>query len=356
MISKNLSSLLFILYLISFPLLAIDPTSKEITPYKFTDEDCKNGLPKIDIPTSSRFTIKRLDTDAPNIVFYFSTPKRNTFPIVFLCGGSSSKENITSIIHVHRYFLKEFLDLGIAVLTVEQRGVDGNKVEALEFMKNYTRSKRLHDHQTVIEHLKSHPPKGWNGKLIFLGVSEGGPIVTTLTEKYSNITIATINWSGAGDWSWREELWVFIRGMKNEIPWHIKLRMLIPKWLPFSIDLSLPPTRQKYDKAMDQALESPAYDKEFMGMTYAYHSDAQTYPSPNYLKIRTPFLVVAGVLDTIIHSSDAFVHKAEKTGAPITYMRISDMDHYVRRRPDIIQKSFEWLKEQLATCSTQKKD
>ena len=54
--------------------------------------------------------------------------------------------------------------------------------------------------------------------LFFLGGSEGGPIVTTLTTEYPDITIATINWSGAGDWSWRDELWAFIEGMKNEIP------------------------------------------------------------------------------------------------------------------------------------------
>lgn len=33
--------------------------------------------------------------------------------------------------------------------------------------------------------------------------------------------------------------------------------------------------------------------------------------------------------------------------APITYLRVEDMDHYVRRRPDIIEQSFEWLKHQL---------
>lgn len=68
------------------------------------------------------------------------------------------------------------MDLDVGVLTVEQQGVDGKKINAHEFMENYTRSHRLSDHRTVIEHLKKNPPKGWNGKLIFLGVSEGGPL------------------------------------------------------------------------------------------------------------------------------------------------------------------------------------
>ncbi len=216
----------------------------EITPYKFTDRD---NIPFYNIPAASRFITKRPGANKPNIVYYLTKPKKNHYPIVIVCGGSSSKEDIGSIIHVHRYLLKEFLDLGVGVLTVEQWGVDGNKVNKKIFMEHYTRSQRLHDHQAVIEHLKLHPPQGWNGELIFLG------------------------------------------------------------------------------------------------MTYKYHADALLYSDTDYKKIRTPFLVVSGVKDTFIHSSDAFVKKARSFGVNITYIRVEDMDHYVRKRPDIIAKSLKWL-------------
>jgi len=320
--------------------------SEEITPYKYTDQEFEKGL-TYDIPQKSRFTIKRIEDNAPDIVYYMSKPTQPSFPIAIVCGGSSSKKDIASIIHVHRYLLKEFLDLGVAVLTVEQWGVDGKKIDPEEFMAHYTRSARLYDHQAVIEHLKSHPPKGWNGKLIFLGASEGGPIITTLTTNNQDITLATINWSGAGDWSWRDELWAFIEGMKNETPWYIKLRMLILKSLPFSIDLYFPKTRAEYDQAMDKTLKKPDYDKEFMGMTYKYHADALTYPKHAYNKIQTPLLVVTGAKDTIIDSCDKFVDKAKNSGATITYLRVQDMDHYVRKRSDIITQTFEWLEQQL---------
>ena len=55
-----------------------------------------------------------------------------------------------------------------------------------------------------------------------------------------------------------------------------------------------------------------------------------------------PYLVVSGALDTIIESSDEFV-KAQDKGTPISYHRIPDMDHYVRKRPDVIGDSFKWL-------------
>ena len=92
---------------------------------------------------------------------------------------------------------------------------------------------------------------------------------------------------------------------------------------------------------------NPTVEKFFLGMTYKYHSDALLFPKNNYLKLNKPFLVVTGVKDSIIESSDAFVKKAKYFGVNITYFRISDMDHYIRLRPDVIKKSFEWLNQVL---------
>ncbi len=314
--------------------------AEEITPYKFTD-----SVPSYDIPASSRFVVRSPEESSPDVIYYFSAPKSDSFPIIIVCGGSSSKENIYSVIHVHRYLLQEFLDLGLGVVTVEQCGVDGNKVDTNKFMDYYTRSNRLNDHRAVIEYLKMHPPAGWNGKLVFLGVSEGGPIVTSLTTHYSGNTIATINWSGAGDWSWREELWVFLQKLfldNPECPHHVKLS-------DCGVCFESIITREYYDACMDATTCDPTSDRYFLGMTYKYHADAMLYPAPDYQKIHTPFLVVAGAKDTIINSSDAFVEKAENAGADITYLRVEDMDHYVRKRPDIINQSLDWLKQQLVS-------
>lgn len=317
----------------------IASASHEITPYKFDD----TGIPSYEIPPSSRFTIKRPIEGAPTLIYYLSKPHENNYPIVVMCGGSSDKNQIQSIIHFHRYFLEELLDLGLGVLTVEQWGVDGKNIHTQEFIEHYTRSQRLEDHQTVIEHLKQNPPDDWNGNLIFLGVSEGGPLVTTLTEKYSYITLATINWSGAGDWSWKEELWAYLQRLIVENP-------NCPHNLPLSdcfTCLESISFRERYDRQMEAIIHNPTFDQYFLNMTYKYHADALLYPNPDYQKIRTPFLVVAGAQDTIIESSDAFVAKAKAAGVDITYLRISDMDHYIRKRPDIIQQSFDWLGKQI---------
>jgi pimeloyl-ACP methyl ester carboxylesterase len=237
--------------------------------------------------------------------------------------------------------LQEFLDVGAAVVTIEQWGVDGQEVDEDVFMEHYTRSQRLADHCAVIDHIQAHPSLGWNGTFIFLGASEGGPLVTSLTERYQERALATINWCGAGDWGWRDELWAFLEGLRANGPWLLKILDRVPHWMPFS--LCWPRARADYDMCMDKALADPTHLKEFMGMTYAYHADALRYPLHDYTKIGTPYLVVAGGQDTIIQSADVFVDKARAAGAPITYMRIEDMDHYVRHRPEIVAESFTWL-------------
>jgi pimeloyl-ACP methyl ester carboxylesterase len=318
---------------------------EQSTPYKYTTKEREQGLSTYKIPPSSRFTTKRSDPSAPDIIYYLTIPPQSSFPIAILCGGSSLKNDVNSIIHFHRYFLQEFLDCGAAVLTVEQQGVDGNTIDVDVFIEHYTRSERLSDHQKVIDHLKANPPNGWNGKLLLLGVSEGGPLVTTLTTNYSDIIAATINWVGASGWSWRDELWAFTVNLDKTIPWHFKLRMKLPEWMPFSVDFHLPNSREEFDTIMDKAICSPTVEKEFLGMTYKYHADAlKEYPRPDYSTIKTPFLVVSGEQDTVIHSCDLFVEEAKKDGAPITYLRISKMGHYIRERPDVVAQSFEWLK------------
>ncbi len=327
----------FQLLLLIFSNFLISSQDLEITPYKFTDSEY-TGKKTYSIPPSSRFLVKRTDLKAPNIVFYFTKPQALTYPIAIVCGGSTSKDDIESIIHFHRYVLKEFLDLNIGVVTVEQWGVDGDHIHKKEFLDHYTRTQRLKDYHNVIDYLKDHPPHGWNGKLIFLGVSEGGLLVTSLTGDYSDITLATLNWSGAGDWQWREELWAFVQKLKCDHAQDVKDCPGCTKEFR---------SRKSYDHTMDKTLQNPASDLFFLGVTYLYHADAQTYPIQNYQKLKTPFLIVAGDQDTLIHSSDAFVEKAKEAGTPITYYRVENMNHYIRKRPDIIGKSFAWLKDQI---------
>lgn len=294
---------------------------------------------------AERFSLERENSLSP-LVYYFSSPYTidKPYPILVLCDGSESKGTIRSALFIRDCLAERIRSLNVGYLTIEKWGIDGNEVDENEFWSHYTRSQRLQDHLKVIHYLEEHPPDGWNGLFIFVGVSEGGPLVTDLSVLCPN-TLATINWVGAGDWGWADEFWEFFEHWKKNSFW-IRLYDGVPRWLPFSSDI--PPSRQEFDVLVQQIIENPTSDLWMGGMTYLYHADAFQKTPIDYSKIRSPFLVVQGTEDSAIGSCDEFVKKAHEAGAPITYFRVNGMDHYIRKRPDMIDQSFNWLKDQLA--------
>lgn len=321
-------------------------SDESITPYKFKDPS-ELAPSTYKIPKQSIHTIQRSEISAPSITYYVSTPTAKKYPIALIFGGSSSYQNVSSSIHIHRYLLQEFIDLQCGVLSIEQWGIDSTTINKPDFFYHYTRSQRLADARTVINHLIHNPPPDWNGLFIFLGISEGGPIVTQLAQDFNAHTLATINWCGAGDWKWNNELWTFIKFFRKNNYWLFLLLDACGGWMPFVPDI--PKTRKKFDSIMQKIETNPSYNKWFMGMTYAYHYDAQHFPCIEYTKITQPFLVVSGGQDPNIESCNSFVSKALTAKVPLTYFYVPEMDHYIRHRPDIIKKSFDWLEQVLVT-------
>lgn len=286
------------------------------------------------------------------IVYYFHTPVCKSFPIVIFCSGSTSKENVASIYPIHRYFCENFSDLGVGWITLEYPFVIPNYIRRDHFMKFYTRTQRLRDHQQVITHLLRKPPKGWNGKLIFFGVSEGGCLVTALTEKYADRTLATINGSGADGWDWPQELWNFLEKIREmfsaNAPWYVRIRGKLPDWCPGSLDLRLPKTRSEYNQMLAQMLQNPVPNRTWIGMSYRYHADAIRWPKTNFSNLKTPYFVIAGDQDPAIGSSDAFVQKAKESGVNVTYLRLKNVDHRVTRKREAIEAIRSWMQTILA--------
>jgi acetyl esterase/lipase len=152
-------------------------------------------------------------------------------------------------------------------------------------------------------------------------------------------TIATINWSGAGDWSWPDELWAWIQDMWHKASFSARL---------YAWWHNVPKTREELDSVMAETLQNPSVQRWFVGMTYRYHADAIKTPALDYHKIHAPMLVVCGTKDSLIDSCDAFVQKAKAAQAPITYWRVSGMEHRIsQNKENLIPKSFEWLKQWL---------
>lgn len=307
----------------------------EITPFKY--DEIK---PEYEVPEDSRFVVKR--SFKRDVVYYLSKPEKASYPIAVLIDGSSSIGSVSSVIHFHRYFLQECLDLGMGALSVESLGVDGQKIDEKKWRYHYKRSGRVLWNKKAIEALKKNPPAGWNGKLVFIAVSEGGAIANELAAKYKNETLAVVNLCGASGKRWIEHVWNFVQKLDREdvlCSHKFIIRdcnrckdILNRGWLNFIMG--------------SIRWENSPYEN-FLGMSGVYHADAMGFPLPKYKKLTMPYLAVAGELDHDIECSDLFVEKAKEAGMDITYFRVEGMDHYIRKRPDILEQTFEWLGERV---------
>lgn len=298
----------------------------------FLNSGCTRQVKPTPAQVSARMNI--INDDKTETVFYLTTPKVQRFPIAVVCEGSNTQEDIESVWRLHQFEQFAALSaLGLAILTIEKDGVDADKIGRDRFFAHYTRSRRFRDHVAVIDHLLKTTPAGFDGRLIFIGASEGGPLVNQLSIHYQQ-TLATINWSGAGDWPW-----AWGEQMRKDRPF---LSALYSWWH------RVPKTRAEFDAVMAETVRDPSDKRWFLGMTYRYHADAIKTPAFDYQKIHAPMLVVCGTKDSLIDSCDAFVEKAQAAHAPITYWRIGGMEHRIsQNKQNLIPKSFEWLKQWL---------
>ena len=281
--------------------------------------------------------IIRTDKAGPNIDYYFSKPTDvKSYPIVIIIGGSTDKEHLSSIADFHKYFSQQLVQNKLGAISVDGWGININQTNESEFMAHYTRSQILINYQQVINYIKKYPPVGWNGKLALLGVSEGGNIEIELNENKANDILATVIWSGAGDYNWSKELWENMQEVSKEIPVDCS-----------SNDCQAIRNKQIYDKRMEYILKNPTPNQYFFNMTNMYMADALNYPTPDYAKMNGKFLIVSGAQDTLIASSDEFYRKAKQNNVDITYWRIESMDHLIRKRPDLMNNSFVWLSKEL---------
>ncbi len=271
-------------------------------------------------------TVPRKALDAPSIVFYLTEPDTPSYPILVMLEGSASQGHLSSVVHSHTVIGNPFIQMGLGLLTVEQWGIDSHTIDEPVFWKHYTRTQRFSDHQRVIEYLEKHPPQGWDGSFVFLGGSEGGALATALMLKYPDRTLATVNWIGAVDWNWEEQFWHFYEFERAHGQ---------------PIEADIPATKKAYDALVHKIQQHPTADKWLGGMTYLYHADAYGQPPYDYRHMKTPLLVVVGDQDSIVSSTDVFVEKAKKAGAPVTYLRVKGMRHEVSDQA--VMDSIHWL-------------
>lgn len=272
--------------------------------------------------------------DTSLIKIYLSTPQEQNFPIIFLIQGS----DLDSVISNHETLAQRFLPYGIALLSIEKRGISSSSINNQEFIEHDFFEERMNDLFCVCKALEEGLIPKWNGKLIFLGGSEGGKIVPKLSLQFSNHVLGTILVGAGGGIPFAEE-------MKFQIQTELENQNPILKICSKIRNVIFP---KEIDSQMIKILSQPTSLEIWCNKTFRWWASYLKYdPLPELIQIDTPIYMIHGALDqkVPVTSSDyvkaAFDHHGKHN---LTYMRYGDLGHAIKGREDVYRPMMEWIK------------
>ena len=233
------------------------------------------------------------------------------------------------MLRLHKLLSPAVLTWGVGLVTLERRGADGEQIDADTFHFYNTPSQRLTDHLRLIHHLKKNNPPGWNGKIIIVGGSEGGPIAIKLSQRIN--PAACIALVGCGDQNFKEYIWNVIQQIQSSCyTWQWPLK----RWWS-----SLPKNKNEYNLLCVRMEKNPDHTKWWFGQTFRYWADALNQCEANdFLSLVCPCLVVSGSNDIECPSTDRIINRAKQLNKNVTYMRIASMAH------DVLNPQWDTLK------------
>ncbi len=158
-------------------------------------------------------TIHVSRADGSQLKFYMNSPSvSGVYPIVFLVHGSAC----TSSYEMFEQSSPEFLEQGFGVVVLEKYGLDQNTVVCPKaYLENNTVPSRVNDHLLVSSYIRNHIKK-WNGKLLWLGGSEGGEVSALAAPLVSETSMLVMLASGGGLAMYQELPIVFERLMSRQ--------------------------------------------------------------------------------------------------------------------------------------------
>lgn len=295
----------------------------------------------------TRLTLTR--EDGSELVYYISLPKnqehQESYCIMVLSEGSYNSHETKSILRLHNWVLPYFEYLPIALVSLEKYGIDGQQIDIRLFHEHNTRLQRIQDHELVVQALEKNSFPGWNKKFVFMGGSEGGYISTALAIEHTFSTQALIILAGLGAWSSHDEIWGFLQHMYAQDVVGTSILAL------FNDDYELF-SRTLFDKKIQEILNAPTAEKFWFGQTYKYWADAfsrdREFNLHAFYDLKIPVLLVTGSKDPMIESCDALVEEATIYNTPITYWRIDDMSHNIKKeKPELFTEAAAWLQPHL---------
>lgn len=288
-----------------------------------------------------KLTIPRMDQSY--IEAYLTIPQGDQpFPLILLVQGSDAE----SVINNHNTLAERFNPLGIAILSIEKRGINAEGKDSQQFVEHDYFEYRLQDFSTILLTLDQElintsmlNLKHWNGALIILAGSEGGKIAPRLALQFPSHVAGMILVGSGGGLPFGEELKFQIENALNNMnPFYkfcFKIRdMIIPR---------------KIDAQYVKILEHPDSLEMWYQKAFRWWASYLKYdPLPEMLQVNIPIYMIHGALDPKIpvESADAVKAAFDKIGKyNLTYARYADLEHSLKGRDDVYLPMIEWIKK-----------
>lgn len=251
--------------------------------------------------------------DGSKLGYYFMAPSQDSFPLLLYLDGSGcgSAEGWMA-------YFAPFVEAGFGAALTEKRGVkmgDTGERCSKEYLRTNDGPYRIADAKRILAKGRKLF-RGWNGKLVVIGASEGAALAPEVGFSYPK-TAAVVSLAGGG-WAQGDEL-------KKMLEKELRAEGAGPERI--SGELS------RLDEEFEEIRREPIWSKSFQGKgnTYKRWASFLWYAPVDYLeKLKVPVYVAQGTTDTSspVESSDAirdrFLKMKKKN---LVYKRYEGLDH-----------------------------
>lgn len=271
--------------------------------------------------------------DGSFIFGYFSEPGTKNYPIALIMQGSGKD----SVQNTYKKFSNRFLELGIASISIEKRGIQPGKPfnEKEYHLHNYLDS-RVSDYRTLV-HFLHKKYSDWNDELIVIGGSSGGDTAIKFSTQMQEVKLLVLISAGGGD--------------SNRNAMIDSFRLILEKQ---GVSKSNTEEYMEFlDKKFTEMMSNPTTHKIFDGYTYRWWAETLNYrPVNDLIHFNNPVFMYHGTSDIYCPVkyadlvNDAFNQKGKEN---LHYRRIGDCGHNAWDCDNIkiLEEITHWIKANL---------
>ena len=278
--------------------------------------------------------------DGSNVIGYFNAPEGlEQYPIAIVCQSSDKR----SILRLQREFAPALNSLGIALASIEKRGIYApGDIDNAEYNENCCYEGRLNDHLELVESIENGLFPGWDGRFVLVGgCSEGGLIASAIAAN-TPATEAVVLCGTGGGLSYRDEMLKMSRwSWTSNSGWGCIRKLIVLL------------TIGDFEDRLDLACESPTTTEFLFENTHKWWASyLKKHGLDDILKIKCPVFYIHGVADDMvpIESADIVAKKFKELGRDdFSYLRLEGCGHNPRnfKKFNVFAAGMRWISDVL---------